>query len=271
MITAAMLYDLVECSHRPSMDLFADPSKRDKLSPFVQLLWEKGNAYEQEVIAGLDIPFLDLSPFSLEEKEIKTREAIENKEPLIYRGRISADDLLGEPDLLRLVEDGYVAGDIKSGSGEYAGEDDPRPKKHYAVQLALYTDILERKGLSNKREPFVWDIHGEEVTYTLDELTGKKNPTTLWEIYQERQMMENLVNYFDFGGGSKVGRRVFGGLDGVESLPKSDFSPPILRQPHSPSRPTSPKRRSKNLRCLDTPIEGRRSTSCRPITPQIDP
>jgi predicted RecB family nuclease len=125
-----------------------------------------------------------MTPYSLEEKESKTLEAIEKKEPLIYRGRISADDLLGEPDLLRLGEDGYVAGDIKSGAGEEGDADDPRPKKHYAVQLALYTDILERKGLSSKREPFVWDIHGEEVTYELDELTGKRNPTTLWNIYQ---------------------------------------------------------------------------------------
>jgi len=186
MMTASMLYDLVECPHRPSMDLFADPLKRDKLSPFVQLLWEKGTAYEQEVVAGLDIPFLDLTPYSMEEKEIKTLEAIENKEPLIYRGRISAGDLLGEPDLLRLEEDGYVAGDIKSGSAEEGGGDDPRPKKHYAVQLALYTDILERKQLSTRREPFVWDIRGLEVTYALDELTGKKDPTTLWKIYQEK-------------------------------------------------------------------------------------
>jgi len=178
MITAAMLYDQVMCPHRPSMDLFANPMKRDKLSPFVKLLWEKGTAYEEEVIASLDIPFLDLTPYSLEEKESKTLEAIEKKEPLIYRGRISADDLLGEPDLLRLDEDGYVAGDIKSGAGEEGVADDRRPKKHYAVQLALYTDILERKGLSRKREPFVWDIHGDEVTYELDELTGKRNPTT---------------------------------------------------------------------------------------------
>ena len=185
MITASMLYDLVECQHRPRMDLFADPLKRDKLSPFVKLLWERGTAYEQEVVAVLDIPFLDLTPYSMEEKEIKTHEAIVNKEPLIYGGRISAGDLLGEPDLLRLEDDGYVAGDIKSGSAEEGGEDDPRPKKHYAVQVALYTDILERKGLSSKRKPFVWDIHGEEVTYALDELTGKKDPTTLWKIYQE--------------------------------------------------------------------------------------
>ena len=34
------------------------------------------------------------------------------------------------------------------------------PKVHYAVQLALYTDILERKKLSPGRHAFVWDIHG---------------------------------------------------------------------------------------------------------------
>ena len=67
-----MLYDQVMCPHRPSMDIFGDLSKRDKLSPFVQLLWEKGSAYEEEVINGLVIPFLDLTPYSLEEKEMKT-------------------------------------------------------------------------------------------------------------------------------------------------------------------------------------------------------
>lgn len=185
MITAAMLYDLVVCPHRPSMDLFVDPTGRDKLSPFVQLLWDKGTLYEEEVVDGLDITFHDLTPYSLEEKEIKTLEAMKNNEPLIYRGRISADDLLGEPDLLRLENGRYVAGDIKSGSGEEGGGVEPRLKKHYAVQLALYTDILERKNLSSKREPFVWDIHGEEVIYALDELAGKKNPTTFWNIYQE--------------------------------------------------------------------------------------
>src|SRR5438552_13012571 len=40
-ITASMLYDLVACPHRVSMDLFADPAERDEVSPFVQLLWER--------------------------------------------------------------------------------------------------------------------------------------------------------------------------------------------------------------------------------------
>ena len=36
-ITASMLYDLVACPHRVSVDLFADPGERDKVSPFVRL------------------------------------------------------------------------------------------------------------------------------------------------------------------------------------------------------------------------------------------
>ena len=34
------------------MDLFEDPAKRDPINPFVQMLWEKGSLYEEEVIDG---------------------------------------------------------------------------------------------------------------------------------------------------------------------------------------------------------------------------
>ena len=37
-ITAAMLYNLVSCPHRLTMDAFTDPALRDEVSPFVQLL-----------------------------------------------------------------------------------------------------------------------------------------------------------------------------------------------------------------------------------------
>ncbi len=184
-ITAAMLYDLVQCPHRPAMDLFADPAKRDEIDPFVRLLWEKGTAYEHEVIDELEIPYLDLSPYAGDEKERRTFEAMQQGEPLIYSARITADDLLGDPDLLRREGDGYVAGNIKSGSGEYGDGDDAKPKKHYGVQLALYTDILERRGLSSSRRPFVWDFHGDEVTYDLEEPQGSQNPWTMWGVYQE--------------------------------------------------------------------------------------
>ena len=57
-----MLYDLVNCPHRVTMDLFGDPAERDEVSPFVQLLWERGAAHEKAMIEALNIPFVDLSP-----------------------------------------------------------------------------------------------------------------------------------------------------------------------------------------------------------------
>lgn len=182
-VTAAMLYDLVQCPHRPAMDLFGDPGEQDEINPFVQLLWEKGTAYEKQVIDGLDMPFTDLSVYAGDEKERLTLEAMQRGEPLIYGGRISADDLLGDPDLLRRTGEGYVAGDIKAGSGEEGQDDVAKLKKHYGVQIALYTDILERKNLCGSRTPFIWDVHGKEVPYDLDEAQGKRNPVTIWQNY----------------------------------------------------------------------------------------
>jgi predicted RecB family nuclease len=184
-VTAAILYDLVACPHRVTMDLFGDPAERDVVSPFVELLWERGTAFEHETMAGLTLPFLDLSRYAGDEKERQTLAAMNRGEPLIYSGRVHADDLLGEPDLLRREGTAYVAGDIKSGSGEEGPEDLSKPKLHYAVQLGLYTDVLERLGISAARRPFVWDIHGREVVYDLDALQGVKNPRTLWSDYQK--------------------------------------------------------------------------------------
>lgn len=182
-ITASMLYDLVHCPHRVSMDLFGDPVRKDEVSPFVQLLWERGNLYEKEVISGLKIPFLDLSGFGGVEKEQKTRDAMARGEPLIYGGRISAGELLGDPDLLRRDGNGYVPGDIKSGAGEEGGDEDSKPKKHYGVQLALYADILERLGRSAGRRGFIWDIHGKEVPYDLIVPLGSRTPESMWDVY----------------------------------------------------------------------------------------
>jgi hypothetical protein len=144
-----------------------------------------GSLYEREVIAGLQVPFLDLSLYAVEEKERLTLESMQRGEPLIYGGRIQAVGLLGDPDLLRNEGAGYIAGDIKSGSGEEGSEDNSKPKIHYAVQLGLYTDILERKGFSTGRRAFVWDVRGVEVPYDFMTEYGKRNPRTLWQDYQD--------------------------------------------------------------------------------------
>jgi predicted RecB family nuclease len=169
------------------MDLFADPALKDETSPFVELLWERGNAFEKEVIANLNQPFWDLSECSEDTKEHETTAAMVRQVKLIYRGRISKDGLRGDPDILRLEDDKYVPIDIKSGSGEEGGgeDDDGKPKTHYAVQLALYADVLERKGLSAGRKAYIWDIHGKEVLYDLNLAKGPRSKGTLWEEYLE--------------------------------------------------------------------------------------
>jgi predicted RecB family nuclease len=185
-ITASMLYNYVQCPHRVNMDIYGNPAEKDKVSPFVQLLWDRGNAFERQVMEELEAPFTDLSALYDVAKEEATQEAMERGDGLLYSGRIRAGELLGEPDILRKQGQGYIAGDIKSGAGEEGSDlEDKKPKKHYAVQLALYTDILEQLGLSAGRVPFVWDVHGEEVVYDLEALQGKRNPATLWSVYED--------------------------------------------------------------------------------------
>ena len=164
------------------MDAFGNSAARDPVSAFVELLWKRGTEFENKLIADLSgkMPFINLRRYAGAEKERRTLEAMRAGAALIYGGRLAMSDLLGDPDLLRLEGDGYVPGDIKSGRGEEAGDDDNegKPKLHYAVQLALYVDLLERQSFSAGRRGFIWDIHGDEVTYDLAiSLQTKCTPT----------------------------------------------------------------------------------------------
>lgn len=178
-VTASVLYDLVQCPQRVALDAFGDRAKRDEINAFVRLLWERGALFERETIDQLSQPFTDLSNTSESDHERLTLEAIARGDPLIYGGCMSADELVGEPDLLRKEPGGYVPGDIKSGGGKDGGgeESDGKP---YAVQLALFVDILERLKLSAGRRAFVWNIHGNEVVYDFTTLEGE----ALWDDYQ---------------------------------------------------------------------------------------
>jgi predicted RecB family nuclease len=180
-VTASVLYNIVHCPQRVALDAFGDPAERDEINPFVRLLWERGTLFERETVAKVQLPFTDLSEMSEADRERLTREALMRGDSLIYGGRIEAADLLGMPDLLRREEGGYVPVDIKSGRGEEGEDDyDGKPKLHYAVQLALYVDILERLNLSAGRRALVWDINGDEVAYDFTTLPGQ----TLWDQYE---------------------------------------------------------------------------------------
>lgn len=197
-ITASKLYDYIRCPHRVWRD--AHGPQEEKIlepNPFVKLLWDKGVSHEESIVAGLGA-CLDLGEGALEERFSKTVIAMKNGEPLIYQGVLMADNLLGIPDLLRKSSDGtYAPIDIKSGAGyEGADEDegeDGKPKKHYAVQLALYLELLEKLGFSNSRTAFIIDIHRNEVEYRLDEPMGVKNKQTFWDFYLQTKEAVRLL------------------------------------------------------------------------------
>ena len=167
------------------MDLYADYGDRDDVSPFLELLWRRQRAHEEDAIAGEEVIRLD----ELENNDAratKTLEAMRANVALIFHGRIESDDLAGEPDLLRLENGKYLPGDIKAGAGEEGDGEDRRPKKRYAVQLALYVDVLERLGFSDgKRRAFVWDVNDEDVPYDLMAAKGPRTPGSLWDDYEE--------------------------------------------------------------------------------------
>ncbi len=188
-ITAAVLYDLIQCPQRVALDLHGDQAAKDPVSLFVQMLWERGALFERQTVEAMESPFLDLSQGDLATRQQRTLEAMQAGEPLIYQGVIAADGLRGIPDLLRREGQGYTPIDIKSGRGKQGdGEGDEsegKPKPHYAAQLSLYVDVLERLGFSAGRTGLIWDVRGAEVTYRLDDRRGPRAPLTLWQEYGE--------------------------------------------------------------------------------------
>ena len=111
MITASILYNLVECSQRVALDMFGAIARRDEINPFVRLLWERGTLFEKETISKLRIPAVDLSGANEVDRNRLTLDAMNSGEPLIYGGCIGAGDLIGWPDLLRKEVGGYTPGD----------------------------------------------------------------------------------------------------------------------------------------------------------------
>ena len=56
-ITASKLYDYIKCPHRVWRDVYGPREEKGKISDFVQLLWERGIAHEERVVAGISVRF----------------------------------------------------------------------------------------------------------------------------------------------------------------------------------------------------------------------
>ncbi|HAU99143.1 MAG: hypothetical protein UX04_C0001G0161 [Microgenomates group bacterium GW2011_GWF2_45_18] len=190
-LTASKLYNYLQCPHRVWRDAYGPQVEKIKeTNPFVQLLWDKGVQHEQKAVSRLG-DFVDLSIGDQQERIINTKEALEDGAQLLYQPVIQHENLLGIPDFLRRLDDGtYIAVDVKSGRGfegteENGDENGPKLKRHYAVQLALYTEILEKIGHSNgKRQGIIYDIEHQEVSYDLNLPLGVRDKRTFWDFYE---------------------------------------------------------------------------------------
>jgi len=188
-ITASSLYDYIKCPHKVWRDIYGPQEEKiQETNPFVKLLWEKGVKHEEKVVSKLG-DFLNFKEGSIDERFQKTTEAMKNKTPLIYQGVLKYENILGIPDLLKKLPDNtYMPVDIKSGMGFEGGDeekgDEGRPKKHYAVQLCLYNDLLKTLGFATHDSGQIIDINGEEVEYDLVAPMGARTKETWWELYE---------------------------------------------------------------------------------------
>lgn len=189
-ITASKLYDYIQCPHRVWRDKYGPQDEKiQETNSFVELLWEKGVLHEKKIIKKFG-KFVDISNGSIEERFNRTIEEMKKGVPLIYQGVLKYKKLLGIPDLLKKLPGGsYVPIDIKSGRGlegtDDNDENDGKPKKHYAVQLCLYTEILQNLGYSRDNKGRIIDICAKEVEYILDARQGVKNAIIYWELYEK--------------------------------------------------------------------------------------
>lgn len=193
-ITASALYDHTSCPHRVSLDRFGDSARRDPVSAFVKMLWSRGSAFERTVIDALPEGTALIGEGD-SDREAATLAAMDAGAPIIQGGRIAADDLLGDPDLLIRIGGHYMPADIKSGRGEEGEGAEASPKAHYAVQISLYVDVLERLGRSAGRFAEIWDINGERVRYELGEPRGSRTTETWWAMYERcRDEVRSILN-----------------------------------------------------------------------------
>jgi len=195
-ITASLLYDYTQCPHKVWRDVHGPQEERiEEVNPFVQLLWERGVQFEKEVIKDIG-EYLDLSEDSFDEREKKTTQAMKDGSPLIYQGVIRSGNLMGIPDLLKKQRDGnYTPIEIKAGKGYEGDEDEGKPKKHYAVQLALYIEILKDLGFIQEKSGIIFDIKRNEVVYSLEEKISSRNLMSWWQYYEKiRNEVNSLIN-----------------------------------------------------------------------------
>ena len=181
----------MRCVHKVWRDRYGPKEEFvDEDNPFLKLLWDRGIQHEADIVAGFGFDYVDCSRGSEADRIFRTNAALAERAEYIYQGVLAHGNLFGIPDLLQLIDGEYIPVEIKSGSGSEGGSDDDddedaqegRPKRDYGVQLALYVDLLNKKGLNSSRQAFVIDKTGQRIKYDLNLPLGPRTGS-MWELY----------------------------------------------------------------------------------------
>lgn len=178
-VTGTMVRDVFLCERRVWHDHHSDPSARDAVSSFVELLWSEGCDHEIEVLSGLEGRVADLREIEPARRREATIAALEGEADHVLGGEMIAAGLLGRPDLISRIEGEWVAGDVKSGSP--FASDGRRVKPEYGLQIALYAAVLLAAGVGPGDRAFVVGQDGRLAMFGIDDFCGAGTLRTVFE------------------------------------------------------------------------------------------
>lgn len=143
LIRATDLYSLKECDRMVFLNHNGDRSLKDERSEYQKYLAEQGDAFEDEVVATLEVEEPAYVIGDLETGWQQTLQLMQSGAKIIYQGVLRHDDVVGIPDLLLRVDDVpsklgnhiYRPVDVKLAS---------KAKKGHKLQVMCYIWLLEQ-------------------------------------------------------------------------------------------------------------------------------
>ncbi len=186
-ITATDFYNYIQCKYRVYLEKFGDPELKDKVSPFVKLLWERGMQHEEKVIEPIrkrkDKTFAEIKKDQpANQKTFKeTLQLMKKGVDYIYQGVLMSDNFSGRPDLLEKIKGKscfgnfyYIPVDIKAGRGyEESDSGDRKIKEYYLFQLKFYGLMLNKIQSFVSNVGKIINIDNEEIEYDLNLASDK--------------------------------------------------------------------------------------------------
>ena len=166
-LTAEHFYKFFQCPHWIWYDVYGDQTKKGRIPPLMQMIYEGGLKHEKETIKSRS--FEEIKPelyTDLDEAFLATVELMKQGKN-IYHGVLMDKHWVGIPDLLE-VRPGksnlgnfyYVVYDIKNSR---------LIRDEYKFQLVFYSLILEQIQGVRPTEAFIIDADGEERSFLVED------------------------------------------------------------------------------------------------------